>query len=139
MKDEIYSCIPFIESGTGKSAAVKAMLSNAKTLDDLKRVRDMVSDEISTMKKSKKDSVEPSTPPSTPPSMASSISEKEDGEISEHSDSEDEQGTVRVLTKSNGEEITVLDVNGVLYNQTTFDMVGSYDDTTNTADFIDES
>jgi hypothetical protein len=139
MKDEIYSCIPFIESGTGKSAAVKAMLSNAKTLDDLKRVRDMVSDEISTMKKSKKDSVEPSTPPSTPPSMASSISEKEDGEISEHSDSEDEQGTVRVLTKSNGEEITVLDVNGVLYNQTTFDMVGSYDETTNTADFIDES
>ena len=139
MKDEIYSCIPFIESGTGKSAAVKAMLSNAKTLDDLKRVRDMVSDEISTMKKSKKDSVEPSTPPSTPPSMASSISEKEDGEISEHSDSGDEQGTVRVLTKSNGEEITVLDVNGVLYNQTTFDMVGSYDETTNTADFIDES
>jgi hypothetical protein len=139
MKDEIYSCIPFIESGTGKSAAVKAMLSNAKTLDDLKRVRDMVSDEISTMKKSKKDSVEPSTPPSTPPSMASSISEKEDGEISEHSDSEDEQGTVRVLTKSNGEEITVLDVNGVLYNQTTFEMVGSYDETTNTADFIDES
>jgi hypothetical protein len=139
MKDEIYSCIPFIESGTGKSAAVKAMLSNAKTIDDLKTVRDMVSDEISTMKKSKKDSVEPSTPPSTPPSMASSISEKEDGEISEHSDSEDEQGTVRVLTKSNGEEITVLDVNGVLYNQTTFDMVGSYDETTNTADFIDES
>jgi hypothetical protein len=139
MKDEIYSCIPFIESGTGKSAAVKAMLSNAKTIDDLKTVRDMVSDEISTMKKSKKDSVEPSTPPSTPPSMASSISEKEDGEISEHSDSEDEQGTVRVLTKSNGEEITVLDVNGVLYNQTTFEMVGSYDETTNTADFIDES
>lgn len=138
MKDEIYSCIPFIESGTGRSAAVKAMLTNAKTIGDLKRVRDMVSDEISTMKKSKKDSVEPSTPPSTPPSMAV-ISEKEEGEISEHSDSEDEQGTVRVLTKSNGEEITALDVNGVLYNQTTFEMVGSYDETTNTADFIDES
>ena len=139
MKDEIYSCIPFIKSGTGKSAAVKAMLTDAKTIDDLKLVRDMVSDEISTMKKSKKDSVEPSTPPSTPPSMASSISEKEDGEISEHSDSEDEQGIVRVLTKSNGEEITALDMNGVLYNQTTFEMIGSYDETTNTADFIDES
>ena len=138
MKDEIYSCIPFIKSGTGKSAAVKAMLTDAKTIDDLKLVRDMVSDEISTMKKSKKDSVEPSTPPSTPPSMAV-ISEKEEGEISEHSDSEDEQGSVRVLTKSNGEEITALDMNGVLYNQTTFEMIGSYDETTNTADFIDES
>ena len=82
--------------------------------------------------------VEPPAPPSTPLTMAE-ISEKEDGEISEHSDSEDEQGTVRVLTKSNGEEIMALDVNGVLYNQTTFEMIGSYDANTNTAEFIDES
>ena len=50
MAAEIYSLVTKIESGQGKSAAVKAMVSDAKTIGDLEEVMNMVKKEIEPVK-----------------------------------------------------------------------------------------
>ena len=55
MKAEIYSLITNFEPGQGKSAAIKALVTEAKTIGDLKEVMKMAKKEISIMKKAKKE------------------------------------------------------------------------------------
>ena len=55
MKAEINSLVTQIEHGTGKSAAFKSLMSDAKTIGDLKEVMKMVKKEISIEKKAKKE------------------------------------------------------------------------------------